>query len=97
MSQRCVLVLRPLASGIAYFDGSGDTQTPSSVGAAIPRTITAPLSNRGTVTAGERNAEDSVRAFRTAFADLLGTVLFGSGDGSRRFRGRFSLVRGTVP
>lgn len=63
-----------LASGIAYFDGPGGTQTPASVGEAIARTITAPLSNRGTITAGERNAEDSVSDFRAAFADLLGTV-----------------------
>lgn len=41
-----------LESGIAYFDGPGGTQTPSRVGEAIARTITAPLSNRGTVTAG---------------------------------------------
>lgn len=60
-----------LASGIAHFDGPGGTQTPSSVGAAIARTITAPLSNRGTVTAGERNAENSVAEFRSAYADLL--------------------------
>ena len=63
-----------LASGLAYFDGPGGTQTPSSVGAAIARTITAPLSNRGTITAGERNGEDSVREFRLAYADLLGVA-----------------------
>ena len=63
-----------LASGLAYFDGPGGTQTPSSVGAAIARTITAPLSNRGTITVGERNAEDSVREFRFAYADLLGVA-----------------------
>ncbi len=61
-----------LASGIAHFDGPGGTQTPASVGEAIARTITGPLSNRGTITPGERNAEDSVREFRTALADLLG-------------------------
>lgn len=63
-----------LASGVAHFDGPGGTQTPSSVGAAIARTITAPLSNRGTITAGERNGEDSVREFRLAYADLLGVA-----------------------
>ncbi len=61
-----------LASRIAHFDGPGGTQTPACVGEAIARTITGPLSNRGTITLSERNAEDSVRAFRTAFADLLG-------------------------
>ena len=34
--------------------------------------MTAPLSNRGTVSASERNAEAAVDAFRSAFADLLG-------------------------
>ena len=63
-----------LASGIAHFDGPGGTQTPACVGEAIARTITAPLSNRGTVTLSERNAEESVRAFRTALADLLGVA-----------------------
>ncbi len=63
-----------LESGIAYFDGPGGTQTPSCVGEAIARTITAPLSNRGPVTAGERNAEDSVHEFRSAFGDLIGTA-----------------------
>lgn len=61
-----------LASGVAYFDGPGGTQTPAAVGAAIARTITAPLSNRGTITPGERNAEDGVRGFRSGYADLLG-------------------------
>ena len=61
-----------LASGLAHFDGPGGTQTPSVVGDAIARTLTAPLSNRGTVSASERNAEAAVDAFRSAFADLLG-------------------------
>lgn len=63
-----------LASGIAHFDGPGGTQTPASVGDAIARVVTGPLSNRGTVTASERNAEGSVRGFREAFADLLGVA-----------------------
>jgi cysteine desulfurase family protein (TIGR01976 family) len=60
-----------LASGIAHFDGPGGTQTPAVVGEAIARTLTAPLSNRGTVVASERNADDVVAAFRAAMADLL--------------------------
>ena len=60
-----------LASGIAHFDGPGGTQTPASVGEAIARTLTGPLSNRGTSVASERNADDAVRAFREAMADLL--------------------------
>jgi len=61
-----------LASGIAHFDGPGGTQTPRAVGDAIARTLTGPLSNRGTSIASERNADDAVRGFRAAVADLLG-------------------------
>ena len=60
-----------LASGIAHFDGPGGTQTPAVVGEAVARTLTGPLSNRGTAVASEQNAEDAVRAFREALADLL--------------------------
>lgn len=58
----------------AYFDGPGGTQTPRAVGEAIARTLTAPLSNRGTGSASQRNADAVVRAFRSAYADLLGAV-----------------------
>ena len=61
-----------LESGIAHFDGPGGTQTPRMVGEAIARTLTGPLSNRGTSIASERNADDAVTAFREAIADLLG-------------------------
>lgn len=61
-----------LDSGIAFFDGPGGTQTPRSVGEAMYRTITEPLSNRGTMVVSQRNADDAVRAFRSAMADLLG-------------------------
>ncbi|WP_413316679.1 cysteine desulfurase-like protein [Agrococcus sp. 1P02AA] len=61
-----------LESGLAHFDGPGGTQTPAVVGEAIARTITAPLSNRGTVARSERNADAAVAAFRSAYADLLG-------------------------
>jgi cysteine desulfurase family protein (TIGR01976 family) len=61
-----------LASGIAHFDGPGGTQTPAVVGDAIARTLTGPLSNRGTSVVSERNADDAVAAFRAALADLLG-------------------------
>jgi cysteine desulfurase family protein (TIGR01976 family) len=61
-----------LQSGIAHFDGPGGTQTPAVVAAAIARTLTGPLSNRGTSVASERNADDAVAEFRAAIADLLG-------------------------
>ncbi|TDT33490.1 cysteine desulfurase-like protein [Naumannella halotolerans] len=63
-----------LASGIAHFDGPGGTQTPAIVGEAIAKTLTGPLSNRGTGTASEDNATAAVGAFRAAVADLLGGV-----------------------
>jgi cysteine desulfurase family protein (TIGR01976 family) len=63
-----------LAGPTAYFDGPGGTQTPTAVGEAITRTLTAPLSNKGTGSTSQRNAGEAVRAFRTAYADLLGGV-----------------------
>ncbi|MFN8636826.1 MAG: cysteine desulfurase-like protein [Chloroflexota bacterium] len=60
-----------LASGIAHFDGPGGTQTPAIVGQAIAATLTGPLSNRGTGSLSERNAEEAIQAFRLAYADLL--------------------------
>ncbi|KGJ77467.1 cysteine desulfurase [Cryobacterium roopkundense] len=62
-----------LATGIAHFDGPGGTQTPRQVGAAIALTLTRPLSNRGTRSLPERNADDAVTCFRQACADLLNT------------------------
>ena len=60
-----------LDSGIAHFDGPGGTQTPLPVGQAIVDTLTAPLSNRGTTSVPERNADAAVQQFRQAMADLL--------------------------
>ena len=70
-----------LADGTAYFDGPGGTQTPDVVGEAVARTLTGPLSNRGKVTASERNADRVVHDCREALGDLLGAepggVVFG--------------------
>ncbi|SEP71117.1 cysteine desulfurase-like protein [Microlunatus flavus] len=55
----------------AYFDGPGGTQTPAVVGEAVARALTGPLSNRGSGSLSQRNADDAVRAFRQAYADLL--------------------------
>ncbi|MFF9035582.1 cysteine desulfurase-like protein [Streptomyces sp. NPDC014892] len=60
-----------LDSGLAYFDGPGGTQTPRPVADAIVATLTGPLSNRGTVSPSEVNAERAVEEFRAAYADLL--------------------------
>ena len=61
-----------LDGGTAYFDGPGGSQVPHQVAAAIAATMTAGLSNRGTVTATEQRAEDVVVGARSAVADLLG-------------------------
>lgn len=61
-----------LTQGLAFFDGPGGTQTPTPVAEAVTRTMTGPLSNRGLVSASERNAEQAVAGFRAAYADLLG-------------------------
>ena len=68
-----------LASGVAHFDGPGGTQTPRVVAEAIAATLMGPLSNRGTVSESERNADAAVAAFRAAYADLLGfpTIVYG--------------------
>ncbi|MEU6881016.1 cysteine desulfurase-like protein [Streptomyces sp. NPDC046712] len=60
-----------LDHGFAFFDGPGGTQTPRPVAEAIAATLTGPLSNRGTVSPSELNAERAVTEFRAAYADLL--------------------------
>jgi cysteine desulfurase family protein (TIGR01976 family) len=60
-----------LSTGTAHFDGPGGTQTPRPVIEAITRALANPLSNRGQVTAGERNADTIVTEARRAMADLL--------------------------
>lgn len=66
-----------LQSGIAHFDGPGGTQAPRQVGEAIARTLTGPLSNRGTATRSEVNAETAISEFRSAMSDLLGVAANG--------------------
>ncbi|NEB00857.1 cysteine desulfurase-like protein [Streptomyces sp. SID13726] len=70
-----------LAAGTAHFDGPGGTQTPEPVIRAITDALAQPLSNRGRVTLGERNAERIVTGARHAMADLLGAspsgIVFG--------------------
>jgi cysteine desulfurase family protein (TIGR01976 family) len=61
-----------LAEGAAHFDGPGGTQVPDVVGAAVASTLTSAISNRGTVTASERRADEVVIDCRRALADLLG-------------------------
>jgi cysteine desulfurase family protein (TIGR01976 family) len=70
-----------LDSGTAHFDAPGGTQTADVVADAIRDTLLSPLANRGTSTAAARNAEEVVRACRSALADLLAVqpddVIFG--------------------
>jgi cysteine desulfurase family protein (TIGR01976 family) len=63
-----------LARGVAYFDGPGGTQVPREVAQAIADTLTSGISNRGTVTAAERQAESAVAGARAAIGDLVGTA-----------------------
>jgi cysteine desulfurase family protein (TIGR01976 family) len=73
----------PALSGAAaaHFDSPGGTQTPQRVIDAIARALQQPLSNRGTQTVAQRNAEEIVVGARSAMADLLhveaGGVVFG--------------------
>jgi cysteine desulfurase family protein (TIGR01976 family) len=66
-----------LAGGTAYFDGPGGSQTPDVVAQSMYDTLTGPLSNRGSNTPAERNADDAVRGAREALADLLGAEASG--------------------
>jgi cysteine desulfurase family protein (TIGR01976 family) len=70
-----------LAHGVAYFDGPGGSQVPSSVAEAVAGAMTAGLANRGSVTDAERRADELVTRARAAVADLLGAdprgVVFG--------------------
>ena len=43
----------------AYFDGPGGTQTPRVVGEAVASALTGPLSNRGTGSQSQRNADEA--------------------------------------
>ncbi|MGB3829820.1 MAG: cysteine desulfurase-like protein [Ornithinimicrobium sp.] len=70
-----------LATGTAFFDGPGGTQTPSTVAAAMSEAMLAGLSNRDRGTATGRRADDIVTGAREAMADLVGasadSVIFG--------------------
>ena len=61
-----------LAAGAAHFDGPGGSQVPRQVAEAVAATLTAPIANRGQVTAAERHADAVVLAARAAVADLVG-------------------------
>ncbi|MDP5181119.1 cysteine desulfurase-like protein [Blastococcus sp. BMG 814] len=90
-----------LASGTAHFDGPGGTQVPEAVGRAVAATLTAPISNRGSVTAAERFADETVLAARSAMADLLGVdpggIVFGRSATALTFDLARTLAAGWGP
>jgi cysteine desulfurase family protein (TIGR01976 family) len=90
-----------LASGTAFFDGPGGSQTPQRVADAVAGTLTAGVSNRGTVTDSEQRAEDVVVGARAAMSDLLdvdpGGVVFGRSMTQLTFDLSRSLARAWGP
>jgi cysteine desulfurase family protein (TIGR01976 family) len=90
-----------LRAGTAHFDGPGGTQVPEPVARAVAETLTAPIANRGRVTAAERLAHDTVLAARSAMADLLGAdprgVVFGRSATQLTFDLSRSLAAGWGP
>ena len=90
-----------LADGTAYFDGPGGSQTPREVADAVASALVAGLSNRGSVTASERRADEIVVGARRALADLLGAdaggVVFGRSMTQLTYDLSRSLARGWGP
>jgi cysteine desulfurase family protein (TIGR01976 family) len=70
-----------LSHGVAHFDGPGGSQVPAVVAQTVADTMVAGIANRGSVTAAEQRAEETVTGARQAVADLLGAqprgVVFG--------------------
>jgi len=90
-----------LDAGLAFFDAPGGTQTPRPVVEAIERTMSGPLSNRGTGNQAARNADAVVIQARQAIADLTGAnpggVVFGRSATQLTFDFARTLVRGWMP
>jgi cysteine desulfurase family protein (TIGR01976 family) len=82
-----------LRDGTAYFDGPGGSQVPRQVAHAIASAMGSGLSNRGTVTAAERRADDIVVGARAAVADLLGCDAGGVVFGRSMTQLTFDLAR----
>ena len=90
-----------LAEGAAHFDGPGGTQVPREVAHAVASTLGSSISNRGTVTAAARRAEQVVQDCRAALGDLLGTdpggVVFGRSATDLTYGVARAMARGWGP
>lgn len=90
-----------LREGAAHFDGPGGSQTPDVVAAAVSETLTSAISNRGTVTASERRAEEIVLNARAAMADLLAAepqgIVFGRSATELTFHLSRTISKGWGP
>ncbi len=90
-----------LSQDVAWFDGPGGSQVPQPVADAVAATLLAGVSNRGTITAAERRADEVVVGARAAMADLLGGdldgVVFGRSMTQLTFDLARSLARGWGP
>ncbi len=82
-----------LQQGVAHFDGPGGSQVPIEVAAAVSRTLTSPIANRGSVTAAEQLSEGIVHESRQALADLLGADPVGIVFGRSMTELTFSMAR----
>lgn len=90
-----------LADGTAYFDGPGGTQTPDVVADAIASALTGGLSNRGSTTQAERNADGITVSARLAGADLVNAdpagIVFGRSMTELTFQVARTLAQGWGP
>src|SRR4029079_6926226 len=79
----------------------GGSQTPDVVASAVADTMTAAVSNRGTVTPAERRADAVVTAARAAMGDLLAVdpngVVFGRSATELTFHLARTLARSWAP
>lgn len=90
-----------LREGAAHFDGPGGSQTPDVVARAVAGAMTSAISNRATVTASERRAEQVVLDARGVMGGFLGVdpsgVVFGRSATDLTFHLARTLAKGWGP